>query len=207
MLPLLTAMAASYLAGSIPTAYLVVKWLKRGDVRTIGSGNVGATNVTRAAGLWAGAGVFAVDLAKGWLAASVIAPALLHDPAQAVRLACGVLAVIGHTFPVFLKFKGGKGVATTIGVLAGGAPQVFWACLAAWAVAFALSRYVSVGSLAAAATLPVMQILFERPLTEVLLGTALAALIILRHRANITRLLQGTEHHWTPKKSTPENQP
>ena len=193
MTHLLGALALSYLAGSIPTAYLVVKWLKRVDVRTIGSGNVGATNATRAAGWWAGAGVFAVDLAKGWLAVSVIAPRLLHDPVPAARLACGLLAVIGHAFPVFLKFKGGKGVATTIGVLAGGVPHVFWACLAAWVIAFALSRYVSVGSLAAAATLPIMQILLERPLAEVLLGMALAGLIIVRHRANIGRLLQGTE--------------
>ena len=193
MIRLLGALALSYLAGSLPTAYLIVKWLKRIDVRTIGSGNVGATNATRAAGWRAGAGVFTIDLAKGWVAVSVIAPWLLHHPTPAARLACGLLAVVGHSFPVFLKFKGGKGVATTVGVLAGGVPLVFWACLAAWVIAFALSRYVSVGSLAVAATLPIMQLLLGRPLTEVLLGMVLAALIIVRHRANIERLLQGTE--------------
>ena len=194
MSPLLAALALSYLVGSIPTAYLVVKWLKRVDVRTIGSGNVGATNVTRAAGLWAGAGVFIVDLAKGLIAVTVIAPWLLHDPTPAARLACGLLAVVGHSFPVFLKLHGGKGVATTIWVLLGAAPLIAGACLFVWLAAFAICRYVSVGSLAAAVTLPVAQLIMHRPLAEIWLGVALAALIILRHRANLARLAQGREH-------------
>ena len=193
---LLAACAASYLVGSIPTAYLAVRWLKRVDVRTVGSGNVGATNVTRAAGLGPGIAVFLVDLGKGLAAVLVLAPWLVAPEVltPAVRLACGLWAVLGHAFPVFLRFQGGKGVATTIGVLLGTMPPVAGICLAVWVFGFALSRYVSVGSLAAAAALPVVQLLMRQTLSEIVLGTALGALIIARHQANIARLAQGTEH-------------
>ena len=200
----LLALAGSYLVGSIPTAYLVVHWLAHVDVRTIGSGNVGATNVTRAAGLGPGVAVFLIDLGKGLAAVLVvarwlIAPGVLTPAAQ---LGCGLSAVLGHVFPVFLRFQGGKGVATTIGVVLGTMPSVAALCLAVWVVGFALSRYVSVGSLAAAVALPVAQLLLRHALSEVLLGTALAALIIVRHRANIGRLVQGTEHRIGRRKSS-----
>ena len=191
---LLLALAGSYLVGSIPTAYLLVKRLKRVDVRTVGSGNVGATNVTRAAGLGAGTAVFLLDLAKGLVAVWGLAPWLARPVTPAVQLACGLAAVVGHVFPVFLGFRGGKGVATTIGVLIGTVPLIAVVCLAVWAGCFLVWRYVSVGSLAAAVTLPVVQTLVHRPLPEVLLGAALAGVIIARHRTNIIRLLHGTEH-------------
>ena len=126
------AFLASYLVGSFPTAYLFVKWLKRVDVRTVGSGNVGATNVTRVAGLWAGLAVFLIDLSKGLIATRLIASWLLSEPPPDLRLACGVLAVLGHNFPIFLRFRGGKGVATTIGVLLGTMPLVAGIYLAVW---------------------------------------------------------------------------
>lgn len=189
----LTALAGSYLLGSIPTAYLVVKRLKRVDIRSVGSGNVGATNVTRSAGFTAGAFVFAVDLAKGLAAVLLVARVLQPDAGPAFRLACGLAAVIGHVAPVFLKFQGGKGVATTIGVLVGVSPDIALACATVWLACFLAWRYVSVGSLAAAATVPLAQALFHRPLEEMLLGGALALLIAVRHRANIARLFQGTE--------------
>ena len=191
---LLLALAGSYLVGSIPTAYLLVKRLKRVDVRTVGSGNVGATNVTRAAGLGAGTAVFLLDLAKGLVAVWGMSPWLIRPVTPAVQLACGLAAVVGHVFPVFLGFRGGKGVATTIGVLIGTVPLIAVVCLAVWAGCFLVWRYVSVGSLAAAVTLPVVQTLVHRPLPEVLLGAALAGVIIARHRTNIIRLLHGTEH-------------
>ena len=191
---LLLALAGSYLVGSIPTAYLLVKRLKRVDVRTVGSGNVGATNVTRAAGLGAGTAVFVLDLAKGLVAVWGMSPWLARPVTPAVQLACGLAAVVGHVFPVFLGFRGGKGVATTIGVLIGTVPLIAVVCLAVWAGCFLVWRYVSVGSLAVAVTLPVVQTLVHRPLPEVLLGAALAGVIIARHRTNIIRLLHGTEH-------------
>ena len=200
----LLALAGSYLVGSIPTAYLVVRWLTRVDVRTIGSGNVGATNVTRAAGLGPGIAVFLIDVGKGLAAVLLVARWLMAPEAltPAVQLSCGLSAVLGHVFPVFLRFQGGKGVATTIGVVLGTMPSVAGFCLAVWGVGFALSRYVSVGSLAAAVALPVVQLLMRHALSEVLLGTALAALIIVRHRANIGRLVQGTEHRIGRRKSS-----
>ena len=194
MIALIAALAGSYLIGSIPTAYLVVKWLKRVDVRTIGSGNVGATNVTRVAGMWAGLVVFLIDVAKGLLAVLVIAPWLVHPLTPTIQLACGLLAVIGHTFPVFLNFQGGKGVATTVGVLLGTMPIVAAVCLLVWAGCVVIWRYVSVGSLAAAVTLPIAQVVTHRELPDVLLGSTLALLIVVRHRTNIGRLVQGREH-------------
>ncbi len=191
---MLLALLCSYLIGSIPTAYLLVKWLKRVDVRRIGSGNVGATNATRAAGLQVGLAVFAVDVAKGLVAVLGIAAWAAVDPAPALRLACGLAAVVGHAFPVFLGFRGGKGVATTVGVLVGVSPVLAAVCLTVWVAGFLPKRYVSVGSLAAMVALPVTQAVMRRPAAEIVLGALLAALIIARHWTNIQRLLAGTEH-------------
>ena len=188
------AFLASYVIGSLPTAYLLVKWLKRVDVRTVGSGNVGATNVTRVAGRWAGLVVFLIDLSKGLIATRLIASSLLREPLPHLRLACGVFAVLGHDFPIFLRFRGGKGVATTIGVLWGTMPLVAGLYLVVWGVAFLSCRYVSVGSLVAALSIPIAQYAMRRRETEWLLGALLAGLIIIRHHANIARLMQGREH-------------
>ena len=194
MLHAVFALLGSYVVGSIPTAYLVVKRLKRVDVRTVGSGNVGATNVTRVAGLGAGAVVFLIDVAKGLVAVLLLARWLAQPAGSSAQLACGLMAVVGHSFPIFLKFRGGKGVATTIGVLLGAMPLVAGACIAVWAVSFLIWRYVSVASMAAAVTLPVAQQLTRQAPQDVLLGSALALLIVVRHRTNIQRLRQGSEH-------------
>ena len=190
----LAAFAGSYLVGSIPTAYLVVRWLKRVDVRPVGSGNVGATNVTRVAGIGPGAAVFLTDLAKGFVAVGVLAGWYLHPLTPGLRFGCGLTAVVGHTFPIFLRFKGGKGVATTVGVLMGTMPMVAGILLIVWGLVFAIWRYVSLGSIAAAIALPVAQTLTHRSRAEVVVGTLLAGLIMVRHRSNIKRLAQGTEH-------------
>lgn len=200
----LVAGVSAYLLGSIPTAYLAVRWLKHVDVRTVGSGNVGATNVTRAAGLGPGLAVFLLDLGKGVAAVLVLARGLV--PAEAltptVSLGCGLCAVLGHVFPVFLRFQGGKGVATTIGVVLATMPSAAALCLLVWGLCFVLWRYVSVGSLAAAVTLPIAQLVMRQTLPEVLLGSALAAIIIARHRPNLARLSQGTEPRFGRRRST-----
>lgn len=188
------ALLVSYLVGSVPSGWLLVKWIKQVDVRTVGSGNVGATNVTRAAGWRLGLVVFLLDLAKGVIAVWGIAPWLVPATTPAVRLGCGLAAVVGHDFPVFLNFRGGKGVATTFGVLFAAEPLVGLAALAVWTVGFLVWRYVSVGSLAAAVTIPIVQGLRQDPLPVVLLGVGMAFLLVVRHRANIQRLLAGTEH-------------
>ncbi len=194
MTRVLLAWLGSYLIGSIPTGYWLVKWIKRVDVRTLGSGNVGATNVTRVAGGGLGKVVFVLDAAKGMIAALLIAPMAGPTTEPTLALGCGLLAVVGHMFPVFLHFQGGKGVATTIGVLLATLPGMAAVCGAVWLVCFLLGRYVSAASVAAAAALPVAQLAARQRPIDILLGGALAALIIMRHRANIQRLLAGTEH-------------
>ncbi|MBI4597980.1 MAG: glycerol-3-phosphate 1-O-acyltransferase PlsY [Candidatus Omnitrophica bacterium] len=188
------ALAASYLVGSFPTGYVLVKWLTHQDVRAIGSGNVGATNVTRAAGPGLGAIVLLIDIAKGALAASLLASAFIHPISLTARLSCGLAAVVGHTASVFLAFRGGKGVATTVGVLLAAMPGIGLASSLVWLAGFAVSRYVSVGSLLAAISIPVWQMLAHQDPSAVGLGIALALLISVRHYANITRLVSRTEH-------------
>ncbi len=199
---LAAAFMLSYLVGAIPTGLLIAQRVARVDVRTVGSGSTGATNVTRAAGWGAGLVVFLLDAGKGLLAALVIAPILVPAATPAVRLACGLFAVVGHVAPVFLGFKGGKGVATTIGTLAGASPMLAAVYLAVWGICFAVWRFVSVGSIVAAASLPMAQALLGRPGREIVLGGLLALLIIVRHRANIDRLLRGTEHRAGSAKSS-----
>ena len=194
MVSMASAFAGSYLIGSIPTGFLVVKWVKRIDVRSVGSGNVGATNVARVAGKEASAVVFLLDMVKGLLAVGLIAPWVLGVSTASERLACGLAAVVGHSFPVFLKFHGGKGVATTIGVLLGATPVAAGVFLLTWVVCVARWRYVSVGSMAAAATIPIVQLALHRPWPEQLLGVLFVILIVARHRTNLERLRRGEEH-------------
>jgi len=188
------ALIVCYLLGAVPTAYLLVKWAKGVDIRTMGSGNVGATNALRTVGLWAGLVVLAIDVLKGLIAASLIPRWLLGSTALGVPLLCGFAAVLGHDFPCFLRFRGGKGVATTIGVLVGSMPLVAGIVMGIWLVVFGAFRYVSLGSIAGAVAIPISQLALHQPLHEVLIGSCLAILILVRHRANVRRLLSGVEH-------------
>ncbi len=190
------ALGFAYLLGAVPTGFLLLKRLKGVDLRITGSGNIGATNVTRVAGSGLGRLVFVMDAAKGLIAAHVLAPLLCPGSASWVPLACGAAAVLGHNFPVFLSFRGGKGVATTIGVLLGTMPLVAAGSLLIWALCFAVWRYVSLASLAAALVVPVGQAITRQPAPDLALGAALALLIIVRHGANIQRLRAGTEHRF-----------
>jgi glycerol-3-phosphate acyltransferase PlsY len=182
----------AYLLGSIPTAYLLTRALKGIDIRTVGSGNVGATNAARVLGRGPGLLVLLIDIAKGTVAARL--PAwCLGEPSGATALACGLAAVLGHNFPCFLAFRGGKGVATTLGALLGSAPAVTGLAALVWLALFASTRYVSVASIAAAVTIPPIQAILRRSTTEMMLGSVLAVLIVLRHHNNLQRLRQGTE--------------
>ncbi len=188
------ALLLSYLLGSIPTGFLLVKWTKGIDVRTVGSGNVGATNAARAAGRGVAFTVFVIDALKGFISAALIASLLWPEKGVVASAACGAAAVIGHVFPLFLNFQGGKGVATAIGMLAAVSWQALVVFLLVWAIGMGLSRYVSVGSIFAAATIPITQVVIHQPLGAVLAGAAVALLIVLRHRGNIQRLFRGQEH-------------
>lgn len=188
--------ALAYLAGSIPTGYLVAR--ARGiDIRGVGSGNIGATNVFRILGKGPGILVLLADALKGALAVLLLPRWLGGDGADArmqAALMAGVCAVLGHNFTCWLRFKGGKGIATSAGVLAAWAPWPFLATLGVFAAVLGATRYVSLASILAAAALPFAQALLPpRDRSLVGISSVLAILAIARHHANIRRLVAGTE--------------
>ena len=187
---------AAYLIGSIPFSYLIVKLVAHKDVRRVGSGNVGATNAMRAAGKKAGVIALLLDLAKGIVA--VLIARRIGAPPVLVG-AAAVAAMLGHCYPVWLGFQGGKGVATSAGALGALAPSALILALAAFAVVVAWKRYVSLGSIVAAALFPLCIWIAQRLGWEerepwMLLSAALIALIVIvKHRPNLERMRQGIE--------------
>jgi glycerol-3-phosphate acyltransferase PlsY len=188
--------AAAYLLGSIPFGLLIVKARGGPDIRSVGSGNIGASNVTRNAGAFAGVLTLLLDAGKGYLAVWLTARftgANVHW-----MMAAAVAAVIGHVFPVWLRFKGGKGVATSLGVFLPLCWQAVAAAAVVWLLVVAFWRYASLGSITAAAAMPVLIYLFyaprHAPPTYVSLSTIFIALLVLaKHRANMERLIAGKE--------------
>lgn len=184
---------ASYLIGSIPTSYLV-SWAIAGiDLREHGSKNLGATNLYRVLGWRYAVPVALVDITKGLVPVLLFAPR--HSRAELFALACGVAAILGHVFSIFVGFRGGKGVATAAGVMLGLTPLPLMAVLVVWLVVVFGTGYVSLGSVIAAALLPVAVLLLDRGAAGALVAVdaAVAAAIIWFHRANIARLVRGTE--------------
>ncbi|GAB4301183.1 MAG: glycerol-3-phosphate 1-O-acyltransferase PlsY [Roseovarius sp.] len=177
-----------YLLGSVPFGLLISRWLGLGNLRQIGSGNIGATNVLRTGNKGAAAATLVLDAAKGALAVLLARLVAGEDAAQIA----GLMAFLGHCFPVWLGFRGGKGVATFLGVLLALAWPVGLAACATWAVAVALMRISSLGALSAAALAPVWVLLLGRR-GMLALALLLAVGIFARHRANIERLRAGTE--------------
>lgn len=197
MSPLWFLPLAGYLLGSIPFGYLIVKLRQGGDVRAAGSGNIGATNVTRVAGAAAGVLTLLLDAGKGYLAVWVAGRFTSGDISW--MAIAGLAAVVGHLFPVWIRFRGGKGVATAVGVFVPICWQAVLAALVIWVLTVAVWRYVSLGSIVATAALPILVYALyapgHAPPQGVSIATALAAvLIILKHRANFERLLAGTEN-------------
>jgi glycerol-3-phosphate acyltransferase PlsY len=188
----LFALAVAYLAGAIPFGYLVVRLTAGADVRRAGSGNIGATNVMRTTGVAAGVATLALDAAKGWFAVWFMDWATGGEP---IWLAMAALAAMaGHAFPVFLKFRGGKAVATFFGAWLYIAPIPAGAVLIVLVVTVLYSRHVSLGSIAAAATFPFGVWMIEHPGPAVVLMAGLSGgLIIWRHADNLRRLREGSE--------------
>jgi glycerol-3-phosphate acyltransferase PlsY len=188
----------AYLLGSIPTGFLVAK--ARGvDIRTVGSGNIGATNAFRSLGKGPGAFVLLVDALKGWVAVQLAAPALAQFfpdiPIDSLRICAGIAVFLGHNYTCWLGFKGGKGIATSAGVIGGLAPWALLTILLVWILMFLITRYVSVGSIAASVTLPFATWLTTNHNPGLTIVTAvMAVLAIYKHRRNIRRLLDGTEN-------------
>jgi glycerol-3-phosphate acyltransferase PlsY len=183
-------LAAAYLLGSIPFSYLVAR-LRGVDVRKVGSGNVGATNVMRSVGPGAGLAAFVLDFAKGAAAALLASKVEPDGPLPAMAAAA---AVVGHVFPVWLRFRGGKGVATGAGAFLPLLPAATAAALVAFGLALAITRYVSVSSLVGCATLATVAFVL-RGLSPVAFAAAATALLVLwKHRGNLARIAQGTEN-------------
>jgi glycerol-3-phosphate acyltransferase PlsY len=194
---------ASYLLGAIPTSHVVSRTIARIDLRQHGSGNLGATNLYRVLGWKYAVPVALFDIAKGAVPVLLFAPQASRSELFAV--ACGVAAILGHVFSVFVGFKGGKGVATAAGVMLGLTPLALGVAALVWVVVVRVTGYVSLGSIAAAAVLPVAVYLLEQPNTPELLwiDVLVAAGVIVLHRRNIQRLLNGTENRFGKRAVSP----
>ena len=181
----------AYFLGSLPTAYLLVRLMTGKDVRTSGSGNVGATNALRTAGWKVGAVVTVIDLLKGAIPVWLM---YRFNPESGWVAAAMLAAVLGHCYPVWLKFKGGKGVATCFGAFLVIAPLSALAALGLWIVVLVISRWVALASMVASASFPLILKLIDRPDMVTLVSVSAAAvIIILRHSSNIRGILTGTE--------------
>jgi glycerol-3-phosphate acyltransferase PlsY len=201
MTPWLISIPLAYLLGSIPFGYVLVRIFRKQDIRATGSGNIGATNVARSGAKGLAIATLLLDLGKAFVAVRIaqhIAPAN-YD----LAVAAAVAAILGHCFPVWLGFHGGKGVASALGVFLALTPASALATLAVFVVVFALSRYVSLASIVAAASFPIFGFHFVPFRTPIVIAGFLfiPLLIIAKHRQNIRRLLSGTENRFGTRKA------
>ncbi len=195
---IIIAFFIAYILGSIPTSYIMGKLVKGIDIRDFGSGNVGATNALRILGTKVGVFTLIIDIGKGFLAVD-IARMIVSEPTDLILILTGLSAIIGHIFTIFLKFKGGKGVATSAGVFIALVPIPFALALFVFIFTVWLSKFVSLGSILAALTLFVSELIINIWLSfielEILIFTFIIAIfIIIRHKANIQRLIKGNEN-------------
>lgn len=197
MMTLLAVIVGSYLLGSFPTAYLFVRRLAGVDIRTVSSGNVGATNAARVLGWKVAAPIFILDGLKGWAAVKAatmwVGMELWVFPPEGLRVIAAVCVIVGHVFPVFLKGKGGKGVATSAGAFFALDPFAMLMTLVVFGTAVSLSRYISVGSILGALALPVALYAVKAPVEYQWLSRAVSVMVIALHGPNLKRLWQGTE--------------
>ena len=195
---IMIGMVLGYLIGSIPTAYIFGKVSQGIDIRQHGSGNVGATNVFRVFGKGPGFLVLFLDILKGVVAVAIV-PDLLGLTEVLHRVAMALVVVAGHNWTIFLKFKGGKGIATSFGVLIGLTLKiavirpVLLGTILIWVACFLVTRIVSVSSILAATSLPIIMVLTGQEFTIVCLGAIFCVFVVLRHKANIKRLFAGQE--------------
>ena len=198
ILNVIACLFASYCIGSIPTAYLAGRLCKGIDIRQYGSGNVGATNAFRVLGKGPGVAVFLVDAIKGFIVPAFLTDFFMGDNIT-VRLLASAVVVVGHNWTIFLQFKGGKGIATSLGVLIGLALKftalrpVMLATICVWIFVFLLSGFVSLASLVSAVILPILMVITNQPFEITALGIIFCLFVVIRHRSNINRLLHGKE--------------
>jgi glycerol-3-phosphate acyltransferase PlsY len=207
----LLTLAIAYLLGSIPFGYLLVRIFRKEDIRASGSGNIGATNVARSGAKGLGILTLLLDLLKAFAAVKIaqhLAPGTPGYPSD-LAVAAGIAAVLGHVFSIWLGFKGGKGVASALGVFLALAPLAALSSLGVFIVVFAITRYVSLASILAAFMMPVFCLLWMPDRSPVFVGGVLflALLVIAKHHANIARLMHGTESRFGSKKPSPPTNP
>ena len=201
MIPL-AVVAIAYLLGAIPFGYLLVRWKTGADIRSQGSGNIGATNVMRTTGRWTGIVTLLLDIAKGWFAVWIAGRLTDHDLLWMSVAALAVMA--GHAYPVFLGFKCGKAVASFVGAFLYLAPQAIAATAVIFVVMVVWTRHLSMGSIAGAATFPLAYWLLYFPAVPLMTAAILGSTLILyRHGGNIHRLRQGTENRFALKRARP----
>ncbi|MCF7858194.1 MAG: glycerol-3-phosphate 1-O-acyltransferase PlsY [Candidatus Cloacimonetes bacterium] len=208
MLNLIIVLSAAYLLGSIPTSYIMGKIVKNIDIRNFGSGNVGATNAFRIMGVKIGIATLLVDIGKGFLAVKIVT-FMISDPTNIMLIATGLIAILGHIFTIFLKFKGGKGVATSAGVFIALVPVPIAITLVVFIITVWISKFVSLGSILAAITLLVTELIVNinnsfADIEMLIFVFIISLFIILRHKANIKRLLKGNENKINFKKNRTE---
>lgn len=197
------ALLASYLIGSLPTAYLFGRMLKGIDIRKAGSGNVGATNALRVLGKGPGITVLVIDILKGLIVVSFLGDYFAGKEilwqAQNLRIIMGLCCICGHNWTVFLQFKGGKGIATSLGVLLGlalrisGLNIVIGILIVIWFTVFLIFRIVSLASICSAIALPIFSFQFKLPPALIYLSLLLCIFVVIRHKANLVRIFQGKE--------------
>ncbi|MFD2332159.1 glycerol-3-phosphate 1-O-acyltransferase PlsY [Cohnella sp. GCM10020058] len=199
MLPAVIAVVFSYLLGSVSFSILFARWLRKIDIRQHGSGNAGATNTLRVLGKGPAIAVFVLDIAKG-LVAVAIGQAIAGEQGSWLAVACGLASIAGHNWPLYFRFKGGKGIATTVGALIYMAPLPVVAAGVVAIILIVITRYVSLGSMVFAALVPVILGLAGE-IGPVFWGALILALLaIVRHRKNIVKLMNGTENKIGAKK-------
>lgn len=193
------ALLLSYLIGSIPSGFLLTKYVMKKDVRQYGSGNIGATNVARVMGLKSGILVAVFDILKGYLGV-LVGQAILGSGASAVILLVAIAAIAGHDWSIFLGFSGGKGVATTFGVILRLYPLAFLIYALIWLLLVITTRYVSLGSIIGSMSLPIAVYFSGFETIHVFFAVLLSLFVMYTHRANIKRLLNGEENRMDPDK-------
>ncbi|MBN1526863.1 MAG: glycerol-3-phosphate 1-O-acyltransferase PlsY [Candidatus Omnitrophica bacterium] len=197
MAAVIIAFILAYLIGSFPTSFIMGKALKGIDIRQVGSGNAGATNVMRTMGKVPGLVTLVIDILKGSLVVFVVAN-LIYPYVQGItlglfRVLLGFIVICGHIWPVFLGFRGGKGVATTIGVVAALEPTVLLWGLLVWVAVFSMTNYVSLSSITMGLTFPIVSLILHQPVYNLIFFITICAINSYKHKGNIERLVRGVE--------------